>query len=301
MKKILVTGANGFLGSACLKQLLQQGYEIHALDLHMPAEAETSPVYWHDVDLQIKEDVTALMEQVKPDGLLHLAWSIEKAGEKYTSNIHQPCIQIGLDLVKAFKRSGGHRVVVAGTCAEYDWQQDHVHTETSPLKPQNIYAQSKRDLCLELEAFSKNEDLSLAWARIFLLYGPNENPNRLVPHVIRSILAGNPIKTTHGNQYRDYLYVDDVAAGLVALLDCEEQGYFNVCSGDPVQLKTIVNWIAEHMNAAHLVQLGAIPASEGDVAHLAGDNTRLKTATSWSPKVDLEQGLKETIRSIVEG
>ena len=301
MKKILLTGANGFLGSACRKLLAQHGYEIHALDLHVPPNAESGNIHWHAIDLQDMDAVVQLMERIKPDGLIHLAWSIEKSGEKYTSNIHEPCVQIGLDLVEAFERSGGRRVVAAGTCAEYDWSVGQVLNESSPLKPQNIYAQSKHDLHVGLESFCTTHGLSFAWSRIFLLYGPNENPNRLMPHIIRSILADKPIQTTHGNQYRDYLHVEDVASALLAVLECDLQGPVNICSGEPVQLKKVVQWIADDMGGAHLVELGAIPAPANDVARLVGNNERLRNATSWSPKVTLEQGLREMIKSIGEG
>lgn len=296
----MVTGAGGFLGSACLKQLAQTENEIYAIDLHRPASVGDS-VQWCDVDLQDKVQVDRLFNEIQPDKLLHLAWGmnrVEGGSFSYASESHLSWIEAGLNIAKAFESAGGRRMVVSGTCFEYDHNGEVCKEGITPLLPQDNYGKSKHELQSKLHTFCEDTSLSYAWGRVFLLYGPNENPNRLIPHVIRSILSGQPVKTTHGNQVRDYLFVDDVASALVALLGSTLAGPVNICSGEPTRLKDIIKYIAKVLEGENLLDIGAIEAPAHEIGYLIGDNSLLVENTEWKPKYDLNTGLERTIESI---
>ncbi|MDF7826702.1 NAD(P)-dependent oxidoreductase [Pontiellaceae bacterium B12227] len=300
MNRIMVTGAGGFLGSACLKQLVKDETEIYAIDLKK-SDSSGESVQWCDVDLQNQTEVDQLFRETKPDKLLHLAWGMNRAeggSFSYASESHLSWIEAGLNIARAFEAAGGRRMVVSGTCFEYDHDGEICKEGTTPLLPQNNYGKSKHELQSKLHAFCEEMSLSYAWGRVFLLYGPNENPNRLIPHVIRSILAGNPVKTTHGNQVRDYLFVEDVASALVALLDSSLTGPVNICSGEGTRLKDIIRYIAKVLDGEHLLHIGAIEAPAHEVGYLIGDNTLLVENTEWIPRYDLNTGLERTIESI---
>jgi nucleoside-diphosphate-sugar epimerase len=130
---------------------------------------------------------------------------------------------------------------------------------------------------------------------VFFLYGPGEHPDRLVSSVIRSVLKGEPARCSHGRQIRDYLHVQDVADGLVALLDSEVTGSVNVCSGEATTLRQIVTTVGRLMDRPDLILLGAIPARANDTPLVVGHNGRLCAALSWAPRYDLESGLQQTI------
>jgi nucleoside-diphosphate-sugar epimerase len=145
-----------------------------------------------------------------------------------------------------------------------------------------------------VRTFAAVRELSAAWPRVFFLYGPKEHPERLVSSVIRSLLRGEPARCSHGRQIRDYLHVQDVADGLVAVLDSEVRDAINVSSGQPMTLREIASTIGRLTGRSELVHLGALPARANDVPLVVGSNAKA-VALGWQPRYDLESGLLQTI------
>ncbi len=293
MKKVLITGATGFIGRHCLPILTQKGYEIHAVSPQFIGESE-GPVRWHTIDLLNASLVFSLLEDIKPTHLLHFAWYTEP-GKCWTALENIIWTQASLDLLQSFLVHGGQRVVMAGTCAEYDWTYSYCSENITPLAPHSLYGVCKHALQTILYEFCKQTKLSGAWGRIFFLYGPNEHPKRLVPSVINSLLAHKQAECTHGNQIRDYLYVQDVADAFVELLDSDLQGAVNIASGSPVALRDIIFKIADKLDGNDLIRLGALTPSADEPSMLFADVRRLTQELKWSPKIDLHTGLDLTI------
>src|SRR6185312_12912218 len=168
-----------------LGPLAARGYEVHG-------------VASRDADLLDPEAVTRLVRDVRPTHLLHLAW-YAVPGAFWESPENARWLEASTRLLEAFAVSGGTRAVVAGTCAEYDWSGDGALSEAStPLSPRTAYGEAKNALRAAAERLS----VSLGWGRVFFLYGPHEDPRRLVASVARSLVAGEPARTTHGRQVR---------------------------------------------------------------------------------------------------
>ena len=186
-------------------------------------------------------------------------------------------------------------MVNAGSCLEYDWQYGYCSETRTPCVPHTIYGTCKHALQLLTSALAGDEAFSSAWGRIFFLYGPHEHPDRLVASVIRSVLAGEPARTSHGNQVRDYLFAGDVADAFVALLESDVTGPINIASGRAIRLKEIALTIGDLLGRPDLIRLGAIPAAPTDTPLVVADTTRLARDLHWQPKVDLADGLTQTI------
>ena len=293
MKKILVTGASGFIGSHCLKVLQKENFEIYALAKTIPQHENTN-INWIETDLSQPKEVDQLFEKVKPEYLLHLAWEIVP-GKYLGSHNNNKWVEISMNLIRKFVINGGKKLVISGSCAEYKWGKYICNEKTTPLEPHNIYGLSKHKLHQEVAEFCKQDKISYVWGRIFHLYGPRENPKRLVPHVIRSVLKGHPVKTTHGNQVYDYLYVEDVARALVGLIQTEYTGAVNICSGQPIKLKDLIFKIAGKMDASHLIQLGKVKSNEQHEHYIVGSNNLLNEVTCWEQLTYLDDGLDKTI------
>jgi nucleoside-diphosphate-sugar epimerase len=294
MKRVLLTGATGFIGRHCLPLLLANGFEVDGVSSRIVTDTIAPEVSWHQADLLDPRQVTNLLEKIKPTHLLHFAW-YAVPGKYWTSIENLRWVQASLNLFQSFAICGGERVVGAGSCAEYDWQDGYCAEKSSPLKPATLYGASKHALQVMLDAFAQQIGISAGWGRSFFLYGPHEYPNRLVPSVVQSILKGEPARCSHGNQVRDFLYVKDVAAAFVKLLESEVTGAVNIASGHGVTLKEIIETIAQNLRRQDLVKLDALPAAVNEPPALLADVARLRDEVGWSPRYDLTGGLAETI------
>lgn len=291
MKKVLLTGATGFIGQHAIPSLLAKGYEIHATTTH-PVNTPSSDVQWHVCDLFNPDQTTALVAHLCPTHLLHFAW-YTAPGKYWTSPLNLDWVRASLHLLQQFATNGGKRVVMAGTCAEYDWDTDLCREESTPLIPKALYGVCKASLYQMMNAYTKQIGLSSSWGRIFHLYGPREYPNRLTPSVIQSFLQKEIARCSHGTQLRDFLHVEDVADAFVTLLDSEIQGAINIGSGKPLTLKAVIEQIATKLDGK--VQYGAFTPSALDPPVLVPQVKRLFEELQWSPRYTLDHGLNQTI------
>jgi nucleoside-diphosphate-sugar epimerase len=292
VKRVLLTGAAGFIGAHCVRPLIDRGYEVHAVS-RVPRAALGSGAVWHVTDLLQPGVAQELVERVRPTHLLHLAWFVVP-GKLITAPENFDWVSASLELVQRFADAGGARVCISGSGYEYDWAHGYCTEGLTPCVPDTVYGACKHALHEMVRTFAAGRGLSDAWARVFFLYGPNEHPERLVSSVIRSLLRGQPARCSHGKQIRDYLHVQDVADGLVAVLDSEVRDAVNISSGEATTLRDITQTIGRLTGRPELVQLGAVPARANDAPLVVGSNARA-AALGWRPQYDLECGLKQTI------
>jgi nucleoside-diphosphate-sugar epimerase len=237
-----------------------------------------------------------LVERVRPSHLLHLAWYAEP-GALWASPANVAWLQAGLELVQLFAAAGGQRFVGAGTCAEYDWSGSGICREAeTPLAPRTLYGECKRSLHGVTERLYAEPGMpSIAWGRIFFLYGPHEHPQRLVPSVARALLEGREAPCTDGRQHRDFMHCSDVAEAFAALVDGEVEGAVNIASGDAVTVAEVVSVIGEACGRPELVRLGALPQRPDDPAALVADTVRLREEVGFTADRSLREGIFDTV------
>ena len=294
MKRVILTGASGFIGRHAVSELLKNNYEVHAL-YHERKPVEEKNVICHQVNLFDYSQQELFMSKFKPTHLLHFAWYAVH-GKYWNSLENFRWVQASLELLKLFHQYGGKRAVLAGTCAEYDWRYGYCSEQITPLVPLTLYGTCKNALQHLLKEFSQVTGLSSAWGRIFFLYGPYENPNRLVSSVILNLFQNKTAPCSHGNQIRDFLYVEDVASAFVSLLTSNVNGPVNIASGRPVTLREVALAAAECFGARERVQFGALPAPEHEPPLIVGDSRRLADEVGWRPVHDLATGIAQTVR-----
>lgn len=292
MKRVLLTGASGFIGSHCVPALLERDYDVHAVSRESPAP-EAEGVTWHAVNLLDAEAAAFLVDEVRPTHLLHLAWYVVP-GKLATAPENFDWVYASFELVRRFAEAGGQRIAICGSGYEYDWSHGYCTEGLTPCVPDTVYGACKHALHEMVRSYAAGRPISAAWPRVFFLYGPREHPQRLVSSVVRALLRGEPAPCSHGRQIRDYMHVRDVADALVAVLDSDVQGAINVSSGQAATIRDIVLTAARLLGRTDLVRLGAIPARANDVPLVVGANTRL-AGLGWEPRYDLECGLLDTI------
>jgi nucleoside-diphosphate-sugar epimerase len=300
-QRVLVTGGRGFIGRWSLEPLRAAGYEVCAV-LSPDRDASIAGLGGVEIryaDLTEPDSIDALLEAVKPTHLLHFAW-IATPGVYWQSAENYRWLSASRHLLGTFRRCGGVRAVLAGSCAEYDWSRVSLCNErTSPLAPEGTatpYAACKIALQRSLEEDGRLHGLSWAWGRIFFQYGPAEDRARLVASVITSLLAGREAPCTHGRQIRSFLHVEDVGAAFAALLRSEVQGPVNIGSGDPLSIAELLERLARIIGRPELLRLGARSAPPGEPARLIPDIGRLRDEVRWNPRWTLDEGLEDTVR-----
>lgn len=290
MKKVLITGGTGFIGSKVTDELLKRGYEVHAL-VYPPLAPVQENFIQYEMNLMDSQAVDEFLSEHQFEALIHLAWYV---GPKcHVSDLNMDWVIATLNLLKSFKEHGGKKFLGAGTCSEYEYKYGYLLEDETPTDPQTLYGNGKNAVYNIAKVYCKQNEIDFKWPRIFNLYGPNEKPQRLMPSVINSCLKGEYVKVSDCLKFQDYLHVEDTARGIVDVFESKLQGAVNICSGQPVQLRTIVNKIAELTNFNGNILWGTIPAAFGDDV-VVGNNEKLKS-TGWKPKYTLEEGLKSTI------
>lgn len=292
MKRVLVTGASGFIGRQSLPRLLATGYEVHGVG-RTGSGAGTSPVIWHSADLLNAKEMADVVKEVKPSHLLHFAW-YAIPGEYWTSPENLRWVEASLELIRLFVSVGGERAVFAGTCAEYDWSDGHCVEGVTPLAPSTLYGVCKNSLQQMLSAYARLAGLSFGWGRIFSLFGPYEYESRLIPSVILALLRGEEVKTSPGDQVRDYLYVGDVASAFVALLESSVEGPVNIASGKAIAVKDLISMTMAAVPGEHRVRFGGLPPRD-EPPLIVADTKRLNTIVGWQPSQSREEGLRLTV------
>jgi nucleoside-diphosphate-sugar epimerase len=284
--------------------LLARGYEVHAVlsarTSERPIGAELTGAKIHRCDLLGSSATGQLLAAVRPTHLLHFAW-VATPKIYWVSAENFSWVAASLNLVRAFHQQGGTRVVIAGSCAEYDWSRVEVCREdASPLASSAAsvatpYVICKLALQQMLASYSFHESLSMAWGRIFSPFGPNEHPDRLVASVVQNLLLNREAPVSHGRQVRNFLHVADVGDAFAALLDSAVQGPVNIGSEEPLSIAALVERIAERIGRTDLVRLGALAAAANEPAMLVPDVRRLYDEVLWRPELTLEEALADTI------
>lgn len=293
MTKVLLTGARGFVGRQIAKALVSRGMEVHAVS--SSGGEPMIPVHtWHRVDLMDKPATETLVHELKATHLVHAAWDTTH-GAFWTSDANYAWVSASLVLVEAFRRAGGQRLVVVGSCAEYDWRFGYCSEDVTPLNPSLPYGVCKASLFRLCRTYCSTHNVSMAWARIFLLYGPHEGQKRLVPSVVRAILAGREAACTDGAQIRDLMHVEDAGSAIAALCVSQISGGVNIGTGQPVALSVVAREIAKQLGRPDLLRLGALPSRPDDPPLLVADTRKLTSDVGFKPRYDLTSGVAEAI------
>ncbi len=291
VRRVLLTGARGFIGRQTIAPLLREGFEVHIIS-RSPLDAPG--VHEHRVDLFDEPSVVAVLNRVRPSHLVHLAWHTEPP-EYWHSPLNTTWESRSLHLFDSFVMSGGTRLIGVGTCAEYEWGSSVLKEGVTPELPSTPYGIAKLSLQRRASALAEAAGISFSWARFFFLFGPHERKERFVSSIIDPLLRESPAYCRNGDLLRDFLYVEDAAESIVALAVSDVRGIVNVASGVATQLGTLAREIGSLMQAPNLVQVTPGDATSAQPTALIADVSRLHKEVGWSPRFELTEALEKTI------
>ncbi len=297
--RCLVTGASGHLGSYLTRLLLRQEWEVAVLvrpraDLWRLADvrAQTRLI---EADLAHIDRAAGAVTALAPDVVFHLAWTGVFGDDRESAEQINTNLNGSLRLLRVALDAGCKCWVGIGSQAEYGRRRGILREGLAP-RPLTLYGTVKLALGLLSRRLCETAGVRHLWFRLLATYGPRDHPQRLIPSVIRSLLAGEKPALTPGGQRWDYLFVSDAAEAIQgAAADPRVGGVFNLASGQARPLRTVVRRIRDLIDPALPVGFGELPYPPGQIMHLQADISRLRRVTGWTPRVSMDKGLQATV------
>ncbi len=300
---VLVTGGAGFIGSHLVEALLGRGDSVTVLDnfdpFYDPALKRLNVAPWGDGvrfiegDLRSSSSVRSALEGV--DAVAHLA---ARAGVR--ASLVDPALYVDVNitgtqvLLDGMREAGVERLVYASSSSVYGVRSDGPFRESDPvLAPVSPYAATKlagEHLC---RAASHSHDLQVNCMRLFTVYGPRQRPGMAIQVFARRALAGLPVERFgDGSSRRDYTYVADIVAGLMAALDRPQPfRVYNLGNGTPVGLNELIAGVEQVFGAE--IKTRSMPDQPGDVPMTWAAVDRARAELDFQPVVSLLDGLRE--------
>lgn len=248
MKKVLITGASGQVGTRLLKHLPMSEYDVFAVTSNPTKIKSQLPIKSVFLDL-LEDDIDPIVQEIAPTLLIHLAWETSPI-TFWDSPKNEKWLEASKDLVRSFYRHGGEKIVVSGTCAEYDWRCSKALAETDAELPQSIYGQAKLDLL----NFLRGQPVPYLWTRTFFQFGDKEPSGRMFSSAIDTISSGYEFLIRKPEDIRDYIYVEDVAKIIASLVLSGEEGVFNIGSGSGITMRELGEKIATALGRPELIK-----------------------------------------------
>jgi NAD dependent epimerase/dehydratase len=312
LNRVLVTGADGFIGSHLVEMLASKGYQVSALSQY------NSFNYWGWLeDINCKDNIEVITGDIRDphfckeitkdiDIIFHLAALIAIPYSYLAPDSYlETNVKGTLNICQAAKENGGVRVIHTSTSEVYGTAQYVPIDEKHPMQPQSPYSASKIAADAMAMSFFNAFDLPVSIARPFNTYGPRQSARAVIPTIITQIATGmNEIKLGDTSPTRDFNYVEDTCQGLLAIAESDQTigETINIGSNFEISIIDTLDLIKDLMGSDvnFITDNERMRPEKSEVYRLWCDNTKIKKLTDYYPRVDIKEGLKKTINWITK-
>lgn len=285
-QRVIITGASGFIGLHLCRALLGSGCEVHAISRSEPKISD-SRLNWHKVDLTHSEATRSVFATIRADLVWHLCSYAQ--GERDLALVlptFRGELEATVNVLASVTGSGCKRLIMAGSLEESDPRD----------VPSSPYAAAKAASRTYAKMFHQLYGLPVVMTRIFMIYGPGQSVKKVIPHSIACMLRGDPLKIASPRRKVDWLYVEDLVRGLLAVAAAPElEGKsVDLGSGELVEICDVVGRIQRLINPEASVEFGASTDRALEQVRCA-DSATTYALTGWRPTISLDGGLKRTV------
>jgi nucleoside-diphosphate-sugar epimerase len=302
-RRVLITGASGFIGSHLTRRLVKDGAAVHALTSTVssvyPARLLEirDAITLHEASLDDRGAMELVAEAVRPEYVFHLG-AYTHVGKSW--NRVDECIQVNIqgtvNLLMAVERFGFTRFINTGTSEIYGdidvpFRED---AAVHPISPYSVSKHAAEEFC---RLFADARSLPLVRVRPFNAYGPMQSPDRVIPEIISRAVQKQPLKMTQATQTREFNYVEDLADGFVALATAPsiDGELFNLGCGHEVSIRDVATTILRLMGDPIQPEFGGLPERPIEIYRMHADVTKTRERVGWMSSISLEDGLQRTI------
>jgi UDP-glucose 4-epimerase len=300
-KKILITGASGFIGKHLLNKLLIDSYDIACIDLQFNKEFIHSfgkKVELFQGNLLDKNFIVSCIKEYNPNFVYHLAGSKSRSNTLQEFKTSNDINYIGtLNLFEScIDNNKLERITILGTIEEYGKTHSPFKEDSCEL-PTSAYGLSKLSATKLSLIFSHQFNLPILVLRPSITYGPGQGVDMFIPALIKSLLRHEPFRMTEGMQLRDFVYVDDLIEAMIKGIEMKglAGNIINIASGTSVKLRDVALNIASITGNVDCLEIGAIPYRQTEIMDYEVNINKANDLLKWYPKISLEEGLVKTI------
>jgi nucleoside-diphosphate-sugar epimerase len=299
-QKILITGANGFIGSHVVQKMVKEQANVSIIvressDLWRIEELKKE-IDIHRIDLRDSSSIDHCVKQLKPDYIFHVgAYGVDSRQKDYFTAVNTNVIGT-MHMLNSLKDVGCKKFINIGTCMEYGDKKEIIK-EDSHLEPDSIYGSTKASASIIAHQLAAENNIDIVTLRPFGVFGEKEGSHKFFPYIILSILEDKDVNLTPCEQYRDYCYIDNIIEGfiLAAQNGTIKNEIFNIGSGSINKLKHYVDMIYNQMGLNKTPNYGALSYRKNEVWRQQPDTSKIKNLLNWEPKISLHDGIERTI------
>ena len=292
-KKILITGGTGFIGYHLSKKCIKLNWSVTSLSTTKPKKIrKLKKVNYKICDVSSYNQINKKIKS-DYDYIVNLAGYVDHSHRVKTMKSHYNGFK---NLTYFFLNSKIKKFVQIGSCVEYGKMKSPQHEKNNNNKTFSIYGNAKLLSTKLSQNLYKKFNFPITVLRLYLVYGPYQDINRVIPITIQNSIKNRKFDCSNGLQLRDFTYVDDVVAAIITTLKNEDSHgqIINIGQGKPLLVKKVINKICELLDSGR-PQFGKIRLRKDEIKDLHPSITKAKKVLNWTPKIGIISGLKKTI------